>query len=46
MDITLVTSSFDKLVHGTENEKKTGWFTEPKTKRKQAVVSTFLSLKM
>ena len=24
MDITLVTSSFDKLVHGTENEKKTG----------------------
>jgi len=24
MDITLVTSSFDKVVHGTENEKKTG----------------------
>ncbi|MBO4523407.1 MAG: hypothetical protein J5723_01875 [Ruminococcus sp.] len=24
MDITLVTSSFDKIVHGTENEKKTG----------------------
>ena len=24
MDITLVTSSFDKMVHGTENEKKTG----------------------
>ena len=24
MDITLVTSSYDKVVHGTENEKKTG----------------------
>ena len=24
MDITLVTSSYDKIVHGTENEKKTG----------------------
>ena len=24
MDITLVTSSFDKVVHGTENDKKTG----------------------
>ena len=24
MDITLVTSSYDKVVHGTENDKKTG----------------------
>ena len=24
MDITLVTTSYDKVVHGTENDKKTG----------------------